>query len=60
MGEGNTNAVDAPVLKVLFHLLMEHLFDGHHHGPKDKAEIAAWQQILYAAVIAQAEQLGYE
>jgi hypothetical protein len=60
VGEENTNAVDAPVLKVLFHLLMEHLFDGHHHGPKDKAEIAAWQELLYAAAIAQAEQLGYE
>lgn len=59
VGEDNTNAVDAPVLKVLFHLLMEHLFAGHHHGPKDKAEIAAWQELLYAAAMAQAEQMGY-
>lgn len=60
VGEQNTNAVDAPVIKVLFHLLMEHLFSGHHHGPKDKAEIAAWQQILFAAVVAQGERMGWE
>jgi hypothetical protein len=60
VGEQNTNAVDAPVVKVLFHLLMEHLFSGHHHGPKDKAEIAAWQEILFEAVVAQGQQMGWE
>lgn len=47
---------DAPVFKVLMHLLVEKFFAGQHIGPKDRMEIDAWNAVLFAAANAQAEQ----
>ncbi len=44
---------DAPVVKALLHLLTNQLFQGSYLGPRAKAELAAWQEILYRAVHAQ-------
>ncbi|ADP84684.1 ATP-binding protein [Pseudofrankia inefficax] len=44
---------DAPVLKTLLHLLTNQFFQGTYLGPRGKAELAAWQEILYRAVHAQ-------
>ncbi|WP_081285958.1 ATP-binding protein [Mycobacterium colombiense] len=51
------DANDAPVVKVLLHLLVEKFFAGQHIGPKDRMEIVAWNAILFAAVTAEAEQV---
>jgi hypothetical protein len=47
---------DAPIFKVLLHLLVEKFFAGQHLGPKDRLEIDAWNAILFAAANAQAAQ----
>lgn len=44
---------DAPVLKALLYLLTHHVFEGQHLGSRDKDEIAVWQSVLGAAVIAE-------
>ena len=57
VGEDYTNNPnDAPLFKVLLHLLVEKVFAGQHLGPKDRMEIDAWNAILFAAANAQAEQ----
>ena len=35
---------DLPLLKSLIYLLTENVFEGSHHGPKDKDNIALWQK----------------
>lgn len=47
---------DAPVVKTLLHLLLNRYFEGDHLGPREKREIAAWQDILLAAVRDQNDQ----
>lgn len=53
VGHRSTDPEDAPVLKVLFHLLLGRYFEGSFLGAKERAEIQAWQQILLAAVRSQ-------
>jgi hypothetical protein len=55
VGHRSLDTEDAPVLKVLLHLLLDKYFEGFHLGDKEKREIAAWQAILLAAVNAQIE-----
>lgn len=55
-GPKSLDTNDAPVIKVLMHLLLEKYFAGFHLGDRDKREINAWQAILLAAVHAQARQ----
>lgn len=47
---------DAPVLKALVYLLTRHVFMGQYPGSKDKDDIALWQQVLSAAVQAEARR----
>ena len=54
--DGRSGAKDAPVFKVLLHLLLEKFFAGEYIGPKDRMEIDAWNAIIFAAVNAQAAQ----
>lgn len=55
-GEYSNHPDDAPLFKVLLHLLVEKFFAGQHLGPKDRMELDAWNAILFAAANAQAEQ----
>ncbi len=54
VGGPSLDTDDAPVLKTLLHLLVNRYFEGSYPGPKEKRELAAWQDILLAAVRAQA------
>jgi hypothetical protein len=56
VGHRSLDPDDAPVLKVLFHLLLGGHFAGFYLGDRDKREIAAWQALLLAAVDAQSEE----
>ncbi|PWU43495.1 ATP-binding protein [Micromonospora globispora] len=44
---------DAPLVKALLYLLTEEVFQGEYLGPKDKDNIALWQEILTAAARAE-------
>lgn len=50
---GNLN--DQPVLKTLLYLLVEEVFQGAHHGPRDKDNIELWQELLRTAAEAELE-----
>lgn len=54
VGGPSLDTDDAPVLKTLLHLLTNRYFEGSYPGAKEKRELAAWQDILLAAVRAQA------
>jgi hypothetical protein len=56
VGRRSLDPDDAPVFKVLVHLLTEKFFAGFHLGPRDKREIKAWHEVLFAAVKAQMAQ----
>jgi hypothetical protein len=53
VGHRSLDPEDAPVLKVLVHLLLGRYLEGSYLGDRDKREIAAWQTLLLAAVEAQ-------
>lgn len=54
MNGGRANSLnDTPLLKAALYPLAEDLFQGHHHGPKDRDHLAILQQVLTTA--AQAE-----
>ena len=46
---------DAPVLKVLFYLLVEEIFSGQNIGPRDRDNMAIWQELLLAAAEVEAK-----
>ena len=50
-GHGGLN--DAPLVKALLYLMTHHVFEGQHLGSRDKDEIALWQTVLGAAVVAE-------
>ncbi len=52
-GSESLDPEDGPVVKVLFHLLMEKHFQGSFLGARDKLEVQAWHALLLAAVHAQ-------
>jgi hypothetical protein len=54
-GESGASLNDAPVVKAFAFLLLEPLFRDSHLGPRDKDNIALWQEILLAAARAQQE-----
>jgi hypothetical protein len=54
--QNSTDPNDAPLFKVLLHLLLEKFFAGQHLGPKDRLEIDAWNAVMFAAANAQAQQ----
>ena len=54
--DGKSGVNDAPVFKVLLHLLLEKFFAGEYIGPKDRMEIDAWNAVLFAAMNSQATQ----
>ncbi len=53
VGRRSLDPEDAPVLKVLLHLLLGRYFEGAFLGAREKAELDAWQSILLAALNAQ-------
>ena len=54
-GDGRRRSVnDTPLIKSLLYLLMEKLFEGEFHGPRDKDNIELWNELLMSA--AQAER----
>lgn len=63
VGHGHTNAHqahDAPLVKTLLLIVFSKYFEGEYLGAKQKLEIAAWEQLLTAALrdeITQQEQL---
>lgn len=51
---GRVNSLnDAPLLKAALYLLAEDLFQGHHHGPKDRDHLTILQEVLNAAALAE-------
>lgn len=53
VGHKSRDAEDAPVIKVLFHLLMSKTFESTWLGPAERQRLEAWNDILVAAVDAQ-------
>ncbi|QIS14715.1 ATP-binding protein [Nocardia arthritidis] len=49
LGHRRAGLNDAPVVKSLLYLLMEHLFRGERFGNRDKDNVDVWQEILIAA-----------
>jgi hypothetical protein len=52
-GAGHGGINDAPLFKALLYLLMEDVFEGEYLGPKDKDDIALWQEVLTVAARSQ-------
>lgn len=52
-GESGASLNDAPIVKAFAYLMLEPLFRDSHFGPRDKDNIALWQEILLAAAHAQ-------
>lgn len=50
VGRHSRDPDDAPVLKVLFLFLTSSIFESRYLGPAERQKIAAWQEILLAAV----------
>ncbi len=50
VGGRSRDPEDAPVIKVLFLLLTSTLFESSRLGPAERQRVAAWQEILLAAV----------
>lgn len=44
---------DLPIIKTLMFLLTQDLFQGAHHGPRDRDNIDLWQSLLTAAAMAE-------
>lgn len=44
---------DLPMLKVLLYLVTEEVFQGQHHGSRDKDNIELWQELLTCAAEAE-------
>ncbi|EAR26286.1 hypothetical protein A20C1_10404 [marine actinobacterium PHSC20C1] len=61
-GRGSMDAEDSPFVKTLLLLVYSKYFEGSHLGPREKAELAAWDQLLTAALreelAQQARQMG--
>jgi hypothetical protein len=55
-GDGRRGMNDAPVLKALVYLLTRDKFMGERLGPKDKDDIALWQEVLAGAVKVEAQR----
>lgn len=50
VGRRSHDLDDAPVVKTLLHLLLNHHFEGSHLGHRERAQIQAWNDVLLAAV----------
>lgn len=63
-GSGSMDQTDAPFVKTLLVLVFSKYFEGAHLGTREKAEIAAWEQLLTAAlrdeIAREAQKLGDE
>lgn len=61
-GSGSMDATDAPFVKTLLMILYSKYFEGSHLGRREKLELAAWEQLLTAALreelAQQASKLG--
>ena len=57
VGHPSTRRDDAPLVKSLLYLLVNEHFGGSYQGAKARRHESAWQTILVAAAISQAEQL---
>ncbi|GAA2199984.1 ATP-binding protein [Sinomonas flava] len=61
-GPGSMDADDAPFVKTLLMILYSRYFEGSHLGSREKAELAAWEELLTAALreelALQARELG--
>ncbi|WFR83890.1 ATP-binding protein [Arthrobacter sp. Y-9] len=49
-GPNSMDAADAPFVKTLLMIVYSKYFEGSHLGPREKAEISAWEQLLTAAL----------
>lgn len=49
-GAGSMDATDAPFVKTLLLILYSKYFEGSHLGRREKLELAAWEQLLTAAL----------
>lgn len=49
-GRSNLDADDAPFVKTLLLIAYSKYFEGSHLGSREKAELAAWEQLLTAAL----------
>lgn len=49
-GGGSMDAADAPFVKTLLMILYSKYFEGSHLGSREKAELAAWEELLTAAL----------
>ena len=61
-GNGSMDAADSPFVKTLLMIVYSKYFEGAHLGPREKAELAAWEELLTAAlrdeISRQAEEFG--
>ncbi|WP_245716623.1 ATP-binding protein [Micromonospora humi] len=53
VGGGRGGLNDAPLVKAMLYLLVEDTFQGEYLGPKDKDNLAMWQEILTTAARSQ-------
>lgn len=49
-GVGSMDAADAPFVKTLLLIVYSKYFEGSHLGSREKAELAAWEELLTAAL----------
>ncbi|WP_157002069.1 ATP-binding protein [Agromyces laixinhei] len=49
-GRGSMDAGDAPFVKTLLMIVYSKYFEGSHLGSREKAELAAWEELLTAAL----------
>lgn len=59
-GAGSMDATDAPFVKTLLMILYSKYFEGSHLGRREKLELAAWEQLLTAALREELEQQAWK
>lgn len=57
-GAGSMDATDAPFVKTLLMIIYSKYFEGSHLGTREKVEVAAWEQLLTAALREELAQLA--
>lgn len=57
VGRGSMDADDAPLVKTLLLIAFSRYFEGSQLGPRQRAEIQAWEQLLTAAL---RDEIGQE
>lgn len=57
LGRKSIDNTDAPVMRTLVYLLVQNMFDVHHHSAKQLEQMRAWQDVLVSAMSSHRDQL---